>query len=382
MPSLPQARAELEALRASLVKPFKDAKARVDQAEMDRLTALAGEIDDALDDLAILGLAAVATQVSALKAKVEAAIKRAQSFPFGALGSSGSAPESSANAAIEPESLDKDRPGRSMFGETIADHLTIADIPQFVTLAEIKHNFVGDRPKGLEGAIVHYDAGRSRPTKGADDLEWGAKNTLAWGQTQGFCYATISRSGMIYLPGNMDWKKWGSHAGQSKCPTTGRTAVSQFYVGFEINSPGLVYPTPDADAYVPWFDAVRDQHGNVVLNSKGQATIANKNGQIYKKAELRIIASQTGNIRPGAYVPYTDQQYNSLIAVLLFLKRQHKDTFRLDFVFGHDEVSPGRKVDPGGSLGRPKQNSPGPATTMTELRTALLKQWADHQALG
>jgi hypothetical protein len=275
-----------------------------------------------------------------------------------------------------------ERQSRSQLGPSINDFLPAADTPNFITLAEIAHSYKGSRPKGLEGAIVHYDAGRSKPTKGKDDLEWGAKNTLAWGQQQGFAYATISRSGAIYLPGNMDWKKWGSHAGTSKCPRTGRTAVSQFYVGFEVNCPGFIYPTADPNEFVPWFDAVRDGNGNVVVNSKGQATVANKNGELYTKAELRIIASQTGNIRPGAYVPYTDEQYKSLVTVLLWLKRQHKDTFRLDFVFGHDEVSPGRKVDPGGSLGKPKANSPGPASTMSDLRTELLKLWADQQALA
>jgi hypothetical protein len=118
-------------------------------------------------------------------------------------------------------------------------------------LAHVKHAFNGSRPKGLEGAIVHYDAGRTRPTKGPDDPEWGAKNTLAGAQTQGYAYATISRSGVVYLPGNMDWERWGSHAGKSRCPATGRTRVSEYYVGFEINSPGFVYPTDDANVFVP-----------------------------------------------------------------------------------------------------------------------------------
>ena len=85
MPTLPQTRAELEALRASLVQPFQEAKARGDQAEMAKLTALAGEIDDVLDDLAILALQELATKLADIKAKIEAATQKAKSWPFGSL---------------------------------------------------------------------------------------------------------------------------------------------------------------------------------------------------------------------------------------------------------------------------------------------------------
>jgi hypothetical protein len=276
-------------------------------------------------------------------------------------------------------SIDVDRPSRSELGESIEDRLPASAAPDFVTLSEIRHRFRGRRPNGLEGAIVHYDAGRSRPKTGADNLESGAKNTLAHGETNGFAYATISRSGKIYLPGNMDWEQWGSHAGESKCPVTHREWVSQFFVGFEVNCPGFLYPTTDPDVFIPWFNARRTANGAVITNSNGQATIVDTNDVKYAKNELRIVASQTANISPGAYVPYTDPQFASLVNVLLWLKRSYSPTFRLDYVFGHDEVSPRRKVDPGASLGKSKSNSLGAAMTMPELRTLLLKTWADQQ---
>lgn len=378
MPGVTETTAELEKLRASLIPPFKAAKARGDQTEMERLSALAGEIDDALDDLAILGIAAVAARLGPIRAKVEEARKRIQASPF---GGSFSGSKQGDTRMFDASPLDQDRPSRASLGETIDDQLSVADEPMFVTLAEVKHKFLGARPRGLEGAIVHYDAGRTRPTKGLDDEEWGAKNTLLHGQNNGFAYATISRSGKIYIPGNMDWGKWGSHAGKSRCPSTGREAVSQFYVGFEINSPGLVYPTADSETFVPWFDAVRDSTGTVILNEKGQAKVARADGELYKKSQVRAFSTQTANIRPGFYVPYTAQQYRALFTVLLWLKRNFKKSFRLDFVFGHDEVSPGRKVDPGGSLGKHRGAAPGPATTMPELRAELLKAWADQQSL-
>lgn len=276
------------------------------------------------------------------------------------------------------EESEPPRPDRSQFGGLLSEGLSITETPEFKSLPTVQHKFNGQRPNSLEGAIVHYDAGRTRPTKGPDNLEWGAINTLEHGEAAGFAYATISRSGVIYLPSNMDWNSWGSHAGPSLCPATGRESVSRFYVGFEINCPGKLYPTADADVFIAWFDANRDANGNVILNSKGQATIASKKPEVYSKADLRHVSSKTGNIAPGTYVPYTLKQYEALIAVMLWLKRKYPKTFRLEYVFGHDEVAPKRKVDPGASLGKPAANGPGSAMTMTQFRSTLLKAWAEQ----
>ena len=86
MPTFPEVRAGLEALRASLVQPYHEAKARNDEAEMRRLTALAGEIDDALDELGIADLQALTPKLAELRAHVEAATQRAKAWPFGSLG--------------------------------------------------------------------------------------------------------------------------------------------------------------------------------------------------------------------------------------------------------------------------------------------------------
>ena len=169
--------------------------------------------------------------------------------------------------------------------------------PRFVTMPEVRHDFAGRRPNGLEGAIVHFDAGRTRSTRAGAAPDVGGRNTLMLGQAGGFAYAAIARSGTIYLPENMDWEAWGSHAGKSKCPATGRTGVSRFYVGFELNSPGWVCPTADPDLYVPWFDAVRDGEGQIVLDKHGRASVRNSKGELYRRDQLRIVAISQGTIR-------------------------------------------------------------------------------------
>ncbi len=285
-------------------------------------------------------------------------------------------PEARALLAADPSAMtEPDRPSRNLLGETVGDRLDLSHEPDFVSVAGVVHKFQGVRPAGLEGAIVHYDAGRPRPRRGDDDPESGARSTLNTAVANGYAYCAISRSGKVYLPANMSWDKWGYHAGESRIPGTNRTRVSQFFVGFEVNSPGFVFPTGDADVFVPWFNSVRDAKGNVIL-SKGRATLLNADDLTYRKAELRHFAKPNGNIRAGAYVPFTVEQMKALSTVILWLKRQYPKTFRLEHVFGHDEVSPLRKIDPGGSLGAAGDL----AMTMAQFRADLLRRWADLSA--
>ena len=248
-----------------------------------------------------------------------------------------------------------------------------AAAPRFVTMKAVKHDFVGRRPNGLEGAIVHFDAGRTRSAKGDSDPDWGARGTLAMAQSAGFAYAAIGRGGTIYLPANMDWETWGSHAGRSRCPVTGRAGVTRFYVGFELNSPGWVLPTADPDLFVPWFDAVRGRNGQPLLDKVGRARIENPKGELYRREQVRLVPAAKGNIGKGAYVPFTAAQMDALVDALFWLKGRFPDSFRLDRVFGHDEVAtpPGRKLDPGGCLG---WEGEGPLTMKT-FRQHLAKRW-------
>ncbi len=55
------------------------------------------------------------------------------------------------------------------------------------------------------------------------------------------------------------------------------------------------------------------------------------------------------NQQAGFYQPYTPQQEQSLTRLIEWLKFECPE-FDIEWVLGHDEVSPGRKNDPGASL--------------------------------
>ncbi len=82
MPTLSEYRSKLNAWRAGLEAPYAKAQREGDTAEMARLEGIAGEIDDLLDELAIIGMTRLAEAMTILKAKIEgqtAAVEEAAS---------------------------------------------------------------------------------------------------------------------------------------------------------------------------------------------------------------------------------------------------------------------------------------------------------------
>ena len=255
---------------------------------------------------------------------------------------------------------DADRPDRSHMGDDVP--------PQFETVAGVAHKVQGSRPRGLEGLIVHFDAFRIKAAgNGAEDSDRRSIQMIGAGKSNGFHYLEISRTGKIFLPDGFDWSKWGSHAGKSLCPVTGRTGVSQFYVGAEMNNPGMLFPTADANVLVPWYNSVRNSNGVTIVDGQGRATRQSATDEWYKPAEARQVKTATGNIKPGWYIPYSHDQFEGLTNLCLYLARKFA-SFSLDKVLGHDEVAPQRKNDPGGALADPDR-----LMTMADFR-AFLKE--------
>lgn len=159
-----------------------------------------------------------------------------------------------------------------------------------------------------EGAIVHFTAGGS------------ALSSLNYGRKQKYCFFMIDFDGTVYQ--SFPLNRWGYHGGPSKCPVTRRTSVSKYYVGIEVACAGKLTKLADG-LYKPWFDAE------------------------YSEDQVRFAEWAH---EPGYYHKYTKEQEKALTDLLIWLKNNNPDKFSLDLVFGHDEVAPTRKNDPGGSL--------------------------------
>lgn len=161
------------------------------------------------------------------------------------------------------------------------------------------------------GAIVHFTAGRRS----------GLKAGMAEQVKNGYTYFVIDKDGNIGQNFSLD--SWGYHAGQSSYPGLGES-VSSKLVGIEIQAAGKLEKS--GAGYKTWF------------------------GEPVPAAEVRVIAQKTDNQEAGAYQAYTAAQEESLIRLLTWLHENNPAVFQHKYVLGHDEVSPGRKNDPGGAL--------------------------------
>lgn len=182
------------------------------------------------------------------------------------------------------------------------------------------------------GAVVHFTAG----AYGLSELDLARQ--------VGYAYFLVDEKGGVHQGFPLD--RWGSHAGKSSWPSLG-DAVSRHLVGIEVDCAGIL--TPDGHgAFKTWW------------------------GKAVEKEDVRVVSPVPGthdNRVAGAYHRYTEAQETALVDLLLWLKTNNPSVFDLDLVLGHDEVSPGRKQDPGGSLSMP----------MPALR-ALLKGRLGQQA--
>lgn len=190
-----------------------------------------------------------------------------------------------------------------------------SNFPKSKTLGSYEHGY----PKG---AIVHFTAGRRS----------GLSEGLASQVRNNYTYFLIDKDGNIGQ--NFPLDSWGQHAGKSSYPGL-KERVSDDLVGIEIQAAGKVHQ-----------------------NGAGYKTYY---GVPVPASEVRTVGKQTENQEAGAYEKFTPEQEEALIRLLLWLHRNNPNIFNLDFVLGHDEVSPGRKNDPGGAL----------SMTMPDLRKKL-----------
>lgn len=200
------------------------------------------------------------------------------------------------------------------------------DVPvQIVTVKGVKAKNIGryKTPTGqARGCVVHFTAGRFGQGKE------NAINTLKDMVSRGLSCLVMDINGIIYAPENYSLSYYNYHAGTSSW--RGVTSVSAHLEGMEICNAGRLDGSGKA-----WF------------------------GQQIPQDQIRNVKAEANRVA-GNYHAYTEAQEKALIA---FLKKRLKEVpgYSVDWIAGHDEVSPGRKNDPGGSL----------SVTMPELRAKL-----------
>lgn len=205
---------------------------------------------------------------------------------------------------------------------------------------EMKTN--GKYVKGYpEGCVIHFTAGQ-------DSTEEDALGSLEYGRKMGYAFFVIGPTGVIYQSHPLD--SWGSHAGESIYQNLG-TSVSKKLVGIEVACAGTLENTPKG--LVSWF------------------------GKFYNPSDTREIPQDNANQCRGIYKKFTQSQEESLRNLIIWLKKNNPEVFRLDYVLGHDSVSGRgalgrwRKVDPGGSL----------SMTIPEYQKKLIAEYRTHQNL-
>lgn len=220
---------------------------------------------------------------------------------------------------------------------TRSDIIDIEESEQYPPFAKVLRSKMRERGTYKHGwpigAIVHFTAGRD-----------GAEKTISHGIKNGYTFWCIQRDGKLMCahPAN----KWGYHGGSSKWERIAEDikyriagSVSDELIGIEINASGRVKSVGNGK-YKTWY--------------KTHLT----------RDEVRYTPG-TANQQRGYYHKFTEAQEATLVETLMWLKLMNPDGFSFDYVLGHDEVSPGRKNDPGAAL----------SMTMPSFRESLKAEW-------
>jgi hypothetical protein len=195
-----------------------------------------------------------------------------------------------------------------------------------------------------QGLVVHYTAGRSRGgvlRNKKTNAEQGLQSVGSAVRKGSYAYFVLDRDGNVYQ--NFPLDRWGYHAGKSSWKELSGT-VSDELVGIEIMNAGKM-EEKKGSKYYAWFTGSKDTP--------------------FSEKEIRHIKKSNKNQAKGVYHKYSEEQERSLLELIMWLKRTNPEVFNLDLVLGHDEVAPGRKSDPGGSL----------SMAMPDFREKIIKEY-------
>jgi N-acetyl-anhydromuramyl-L-alanine amidase AmpD len=172
------------------------------------------------------------------------------------------------------------------------------------------------------GALVHFTAGR------CDRGDPDAAATARYGAGSKYCFFCISRTGKVYQTAPLS--RWGFHSGKSYWSGLGNYVHSKI-AGIEVCNAGILKKTDRG--YEPWWNKPGDPKNTY-----------------YTEDQVRFVERGHNVLDAGHYQRYTPEQERSLVDLILWMHEMNPKVFKLDYVVGHDEVSPKRKTDPGGAL--------------------------------
>lgn len=204
-----------------------------------------------------------------------------------------------------------------------------------------------------DGLIIHYTAGNET-----------GPSLASYAKSQGYSFLILDTKGVLWQGAPLD--QWGYHAGISSMTYKGKkvSSASKYCVGVEVICRGLLFGI-DANNKKIDFSAkpglIADYDGPLYGWSSFYKSLKLKPNQLPVPYPMtKKFPKSVGNIRAGIYQLYTEAQHEGLLQLIQWLQGVNPD-FNIDYVLGHDEVSPGRKTDPGGSLGQ----------SMNEFRSTL-----------
>jgi N-acetylmuramoyl-L-alanine amidase len=210
-----------------------------------------------------------------------------------------------AKADIITEDVEPDRPN-----EEPKNDFTQESRVEFISLPNVRYKLNGNfrtlsgRPKGV---VVHYTVSGRKSSNARGVVNYLASKNLG--------AIVMDEDGKLYIPSNFDPMKhvvW--HAGKSSWK--GKTGISQYCVGIEVCCWGRLDGTP---------------------------RLANL------QTEKKFFKNEK-NIVQGTYELFTPAQMQSLVDLINHIAKDNPE-FDPEWIVSHDQISPGRKQDPGGSLG-------------------------------
>ncbi|MBU2912737.1 N-acetylmuramoyl-L-alanine amidase [Reichenbachiella agariperforans] len=178
------------------------------------------------------------------------------------------------------------------------------------------------QPALPDTVVIHYTAGRDAKS---------SVRTLTDPKIKASAHLVIGRDNSITQLVPFDTVAW--HAGKSRW--NDRTGLNAYSIGIEIDNAGRL--DRQADEYLSWFK------------------------KSYPATEV-FRGTHRNESEPTYWHRYTAQQIEIVERVVRLLV----DTYGIKLILGHEEISPGRKIDP------------GPAFPLDKLRNDIL--YADREA--